>query len=537
MNATDTIKRVKYRTLLDFFRSEYLVSLDKRIAEILLKNGYRVRSLNDFYLGIVKTKWEYRYMFEGPGFRGKKINREVVKNRGVLIPVFVKISYNYRLTDEWKIPLGDFHTNGVVIDLSREHIVYPGMLQSSQICDMDFTEAVLTDDFHRRMGLINPPVLSPLLTLFSDRFSNVYVHVESSHILKRVNHAISTFPELAGVLSPLVRACASVITDSELPEDVESIIYKGIFEGYSEMVLSIRFVFEDGFYSSLYLERGMVRKDGTWTCLEPYTEEDAWVNIVLDPYQWRGFSKMILRKGMEEHIRTEALKFEQMGEGYNRLIPIRVLRIIPEEVEPNGLWQTYYSWFDPHYHFHERILQTSPLELCYREGDYPMEIDSVNPLGTESARHFAEIIDREVEIKLSDSYGIHYHWKDVAFPIGMFWFDPNTKFFDSMMKYTFNNRQMVAGILRTKHDEVLCARLVTYYLCVADNLKSMFVDLVSNYFVNRAKLCNLLHDHTLDCSDNVRNLRVRFSDCKTLGARKFAVAKYVSELPWDKTTL
>lgn len=536
MNATDTIKRLKYRTLLDFFRSEYLHSLDKLIAEILLKNGYRVRSLNDFYLGVLKSKWEYRYIFEDSGFRGKKINREVVKSKGVFIPLFVKVCYNYCLTDEWKIPLGDFHVNGVVIDLSRERIVYPGMLHASQICDMDFTEAVLNDEFHRRMGMINPPALSPLLTFFSDHLSNVYVHVESSHILKKVNHAVSSFPEFVDVLSPLVRACTSVITDAEMPEDVESIIYKGLFEGQSEMVLTIRFVYENGSYSSLYLERGMIRRDGTWTCLEPYTEEDAWVNIVLDPYQWRGVSNMILREGMEERIRNEARKFEQMGEGYNKIIPIRVLRIIPEEVEPNGLWQPYYSWFSPHYEFHERVLQYSPLELCYREEEYPLEIDSVNPLGTESAIRLAEIIDREVETKLDDSHGIHYHWKDVAFPIGMFWFDPKTKFFDSMMKYAFN-RQTVAGILRTKHDEVLCARLVTYYLCIADNLKSMFVDLVSNYFVNRARLCDLLHDHSLDCSKELKDLRTKFFHCKSLGARKFAIAKYVSELPWDKLTL
>jgi hypothetical protein len=390
----------------------------------------------------------------------------------------VKVSYNYRLDDPLKIPIGEFDITGMVMDADTLEILYPGMKNPAHVT-LEEVPNFLDDRFLRCEGWINPPECSPLLTLFCDpRDRAVYVQYESSRIVKRINHALDSVPEFANIFRPVFEACAEI----ELGNTVEETVFLALFDRVTGVVVSVRCVWENGEYPYLYVERSMVHREGVWTCLEPGFELE-WVDVVFGTRTWPG------------------LKTIQ----YPSPLTPRVIRIVPEESDTRGIWRSY-VYIAPSYE-KQLLLQLTPLTHVSGTKHFLDEDEEGGLVGNAESRELTDAVDDAMRELLKPHSGVWFHWNNIGFPVLLI-----------SGEETMNR----TNVYSTDREKLVCSRLRTYYRYTPLNFRPGLVREISQYFADRALLCNKLYTSR------------EFSKYKSPGIRKFTVARYVSEMSWGK---
>jgi hypothetical protein len=441
-----TAREKKYGKLRAVLGKAGARAFETSLLDVLRK--YNVRSRTDFYFSVVKS---------GDGE-----------------PRLLKVSHNYDLRDPLKRPLGAFDLTGMVVDASTMEVLYPGMT-APQWIDRSQVENYLGDMFLRCEGWLNPPECSPLITMFCTPYNRaVYAQVESSRIVKRINHALVAVPSFVDYFQPIYEACAEMDDRGT----VEDTVYAVLFERAPGAVLSVRTVWEGG-YTHLYVEKIVMKTEGVWVCSEP-GEYERWVNLVLGAREWD--------KVQEIHYPPKTPQTE------------RVIRVVPEEVDTTGVWHSY-VYVAPAY-YDQLFVQSTPMTFLTDSEHF---IDNL-PCPDGGQRELSMRIERRTIDLLSAHPGVWYHWNNVGFPLTLLW----------------NNEGSGLNMFVTRREINLCLRIFSYYSYTPMNFREQVVEEVAEYFVARALLCDRLY-RTTD-----------FDNHKTPGAKKFAIASHVSKLPWVK---
>lgn len=522
----NTIRDYKRKKLVGNLGERLVVRLEKRISEILSRNGCVVRD-KDFYFGVLKTGWEYRDLFETVGVKLGKEKKETGQ------PRFLKVSYNFSLHDSTETPLGAFELNGVVVDMVEGRVVYPGMSRPRQVSDMETIQGIIDDPHLRCSVIINPPRPSPLLTFFCiPGLKPVFVQYGSTSCIRTVSHAMATIPRFEDYVEPILDSCMELL-DLEDLDYIDDFLRNTLFLVNSVMVLSIRSL-NDGGKWSLFLERGMISHGRFWEVFQHGSAEEVWVNLCLESRLWKPNREIFLREKLSDYVDRLIDEWKGYGDKTGRFVPLRELRIIPEEVGVLGTWDTYVVIFEPTYHFQNYVYENLYPSLTKNAKEHGDELDDVDFLGTPPSREFGDLVDGRVEELLSEKEGVWYHWKDVAFPVAQFWVKKEDRYLECVQEYADLKRRNASGILRSEDNLYLCRRLLAYYLCSPPEHRRGFVDAVARYFAERAVLANLLHNESLPCSPEIRKLRRRYEKCRSLGARKFSIGTYISSLSWTE---
>lgn len=496
--------------------------------EVLISAGYPVGCREDFYVGVLKTGWEYRDEYETKEYRFRK---EMTQDRAPH-PLFVKVSYNFYLTDPLENPIGKFDLNGLVIDMVRRLVVYPGMSRVRQLSDMDVVQGIIDDPCLRCSVVINPQAHSPLLTLFCiSGLDGVFVQYGTTSCVRRVSHALESIPSFEDFSEPIFDACAALV-DMTSVTDVESFLRNSLFLFTPDIVLSIRCFEKNGTWG-IYPERMMVFQGRFWESVIPGSPEETWVDVCLEP-RYGNFGEMVFRGDLSEYLNDLVKEWEGYGDKVGRFVPLQIVRIFPEEVDVLGGWETYTVIFDPCYSFQTDVWKNLQPTLNVIRKEHGDVLDGVSFLGTPPSKRFAELVDRRVESLLSDEYGVWYHWKDVAFPIAQFWVSDEEDYSTAITDYCYETGRKPLGILRSESGLYFCRRILSYYLCLPPEHREAFEGMVAELFARKARLANVLHDESLPCTPEIKSLRRKFENCRSLGARKFAVGRFVSDLSWEE---
>lgn len=527
----NTIRDFKRGKLSKVIGERTVCWIEKVVLTVIRYEGYSVRGLEDFYLGVLKTRWEYRDEYESPDYRYKKEEVE-----GILRPYprFVKVSYNFRLSDDMENPIGDFDVNGMVIDVKKKWVVYPGMTRTRQLSDMDVIQAIADDPYLDCSVIVNPPVRSPLLTLFLiPGLDNVFVQYGTTSCVRGLLHSMESIPRFEDFIEPILDCCLSLVDADEL-EDVERLVRDTLFLMSKDMVLSLRCVNESGNWS-IFRERMMFSRDGSWEGVIPGSPQEVWVDLCLESRYWKA-GKSLFHGNLSSYVSELVEEWRGYGDETGRFVPIQSLRIIPEEVGVLGGWETFSVIFEPTYHFQNYVYETLYPSLSVTKKEHGDVLDGISFLGTPPSRRFGEAVDRWVEKYLSSEYGVWYHWKDVAFPIGQFWVRDESRYLEGIQDYAMEMSRNASGVLRSETNLYFCRRILSYYLCIPPGQGEEFEKSVAVLFAHKARLANVLHNQDLPCSAEITRLRKKFDHCRSLGARKFAVGKFVSELSWEDVT-
>ncbi|MEB3185175.1 MAG: hypothetical protein VKM97_04750 [Cyanobacteriota bacterium] len=525
--TTKTIRDYKRARLADILGERVVTRTEVRVLEILRSTGYPARCREDFYVGVLKSCWEYRDVFEKKELRLRK----ELPNSRAYHPFFVKVSYNFYLADPLENPLGQFDLNGMVVDMVRGRVVYPGMSRVRQLTDMEVIQGIIADPSLRCSVMINPPRHSPLLTFFCiPGLDRVFVQYGTTSCVRSLSHAVESIPNFEDFLEPIVGQCACM-EESETEWDVEQFLRETLFLFNANLVMSVRCINELGEWS-VFLERAMVFQGRFWENLVPGSLEEAWVDMCLETRYPRD-GKLFLEGRLSYYVDDLVKEWRGYGDETGRFVPLQDVRIVPEEVGVLGNWETYTVIFEPTYNFQKHVYETLYPSLGVIRKEHGDVLDGISFLGTPPSKKFAESIDKRTEKLLSDSYGVWYHWKDVAFPIAQFWVKDEGLYLEAIEEYAYENGRNRSGILRSESNLYFCRRLLSYYLCVPPCQRDWFEQGVAGLFAQKAILANVLHNQDLPCSSEIKNLRKKFEHCRSLGARKFAVGKFVSELSWE----
>lgn len=525
--TTKTIRDVKRTKLVNVIGERVVVRTETRVLEILRSAGYPLRCREDFYVGVLKTGWEYRDEFERKEYGLWK----ELSNSRVSYPLFVKVSYNFYLTDPLQQPLGQFDLNGMVLDMIRGFVVYPGLPRVRQLSDMGVIQEIIADPSLRCSVMVNPPQYSPLLTFFCiPGLKNVFVHYDTTSCVRSLSHAMESIPDFEVFLGPVIDQCVCM-EEVESRQDIEQVLRDTLFLFNSNVVLGIRCINESGDWS-VFLERAMVFQGRFWENLVPGSLEEAWMDVCLGCRYSRN-GTLLFQGDLSEYVDGLVKEWEGYGDTTGRFVPLQDVRIIPEEVDVLGNRETYSVIFEPTYGFQKYVYENLYPSLSVIRNEHGDVLDGISFLGTPPSKRFASSVDKWTEKLLSDKYGVWYHWKDVAFPIAQFWVKDEGSYLEAVQEYASEHGRNRSGILRSESNLYFCRRILSYYLCIPSSQKAWFERLVAELFARKGVLADVLHDLELPCTPEIKNLRKKFEHCRSLGARKFAVGKFVSDLSWE----